>query len=172
MITTGPSGAPEPAVALHRQGLDVAASWGVPAHLSVIYPFVPPSQVDDDALFRLAEAVRRVPEFDCTFARTAWFGEDVLWLAPDPDGPFRALTRSVLAAFPDHPPYGGVHGEPIPHLTVAESRRGNPAQLHAAERAVAARLPVSARIRTAALLTGRPEPDSWQIIRYFSLARR
>jgi hypothetical protein len=36
-----------------------------------------------------------------------WFGQEVVWLVPQPAGPFRALTRAVAAAFPDYPPYDG-----------------------------------------------------------------
>ena len=54
----------------------------------------------------------------------SWFGEDVLYLAPRPDGPFRALTRAVCAAFPGYLPYGGAFADTIPHLTVGERERG------------------------------------------------
>ena len=40
--------AADAAVARHREILDLAAGWGVPAHLTVLYPFVPPAQLDDD----------------------------------------------------------------------------------------------------------------------------
>lgn len=100
-----PVGSVEPAVAAHRRRLDVAASWGVPAHVSVLYPFVHPEKVDDAVLRRLAAALNTVEVFDCTFTRCAWFGEDVVWLAPQPDQPFRELTVAVWRAFPDHPPY-------------------------------------------------------------------
>src|SRR3954467_2913408 len=87
----------ESAVAEHRAHLDMAASWGVPAHLSVVYPFVPPADVDDHLLAELATAVGTVPAFDCVFPRTDWFGVDVLWMAAEPDAPFRELTRAVVA---------------------------------------------------------------------------
>jgi 2'-5' RNA ligase len=159
----------EHAVAEHRAHLDMAASWGVPAHLSVVYPFVPPSEVDDDVLSRLAAAVGPVPAFDCTFARTKWFGDDVLWLAPEPDGPFRRLISAVVGEFPNHLPYGGVHEEPVPHLTVGELRLGSAAELVAAERAVGAQLPISARVDRVVLLAGRPERGAWQQVAEFPL---
>ncbi|MGZ4546029.1 MAG: 2'-5' RNA ligase family protein [Blastococcus sp.] len=152
----------EHAVGAHRAHLDVAASWGVPAHLSVVYPFVPPADVDDDVLSRLAAAVGTVPAFECVFSRTEWFGDDVLWLAPEPDAPFRELVRAVVAAFPAHQPYGGLYVEPTPHLTVGELRLGSAAELTAAERAVREQLPLRARIDRAVLLAGRPEPASWR----------
>src|SRR4051812_19597228 len=130
----------EAAVAEHRAHLDMAASWGVPAHLSVVYPFVPPADVDDDVLAGLAAAVGSVPAFDCLFSRTDWFGDDVLWLAPEPDESFRQLIRAVVAAFPSHQPYGGIYDDPIPHLTIGELRLGSAEELAAAERAVRAQL--------------------------------
>ena len=160
----------EAAVGQHRAHLDVAASWGVPAHLSVVYPFAPPADVDDHALASLSAAIGTVPGFDCVFARTEWFGDDVLWLAPDPDTPFRQLTTAVVAAFPAHQPYGGIYDEPVPHLTIGERRLGSAEQLDAAERSVREHLPVRARVDRAVLLAGRPEHASWKPVAEFRLA--
>lgn len=154
----------EPAVGEHRAHLDVAASWGVPAHLSIVYPFVAPAAVDDVVLARLADAVGTVPAFDGTLATTAWFGDDVLWLAPDRAVPFLRLIEAVVTAFPAHPPYGGIHGDPVPHLTVGERRLGSTAELIAAERSVRAHLPIRARVDSAVLLAGRPAPGSWRTV--------
>jgi 2'-5' RNA ligase len=129
--------------------------------VSVVYPFVPPTDVDDALLDRLAAAVGTVPAFDCAFRRTEWFGDDVLWLAPEPDGPFRQLISAAVTAFPAHLPYGGIHGDPVPHLTIGELRLGSPAELAAAERAVGAHLPIRARIDRVVLLAGRSELDTW-----------
>jgi hypothetical protein len=159
----------EPAVREHRAHLDVAASWGVPAHLSVVYPFVPPEEVDDDVLTRLGAAVGTVAAFDCVLARTAWFDDDVLWLAPEPDDPFRALTRAVVAAFPAHQPYGGAHAEPTPHLTVGELRLGSARELSSAETSVQEHLPIRALVEHVVLLAGRHEPRTWRPVRTFDL---
>jgi hypothetical protein len=91
----------------HRSHLDMAASWGVPVHVSVLYPFVEPAKVDDDLIATLASALGPVTAFDCRFTRTQWFGQDVLWLDPEPAQPFRDLTAAVWGTFPHHPPYGG-----------------------------------------------------------------
>jgi hypothetical protein len=90
----------ERAVGGHRHRLDRAAARGVPAHVTVLYPFVPPSAITATVIAGLAGAVGSVSAFECEFAATAWFGEEVVWLAPRPDEPFRALTRAVSAAFP------------------------------------------------------------------------
>ena len=67
-----------------RDRLDRAAVRGVPAHVTVLYPFVPPSAITAAVIARLADAVGSVSAFGCEFATTAWFGDDVLWLAPQP----------------------------------------------------------------------------------------
>jgi 2'-5' RNA ligase len=110
----------ERSVSGHRDRLDRAAAWGVPAHVTVLYPFVAPSAITATVIADLAHAVGSVSAFDCEFATTAWFGEEVVWLAPQPDGPFRALTRAVSAAFPGYLPYGGAYDDVVPHLTVGD----------------------------------------------------
>ncbi|WP_299957973.1 2'-5' RNA ligase family protein [uncultured Modestobacter sp.] len=161
----------DPVVDAHRRQFDVSASWGVPAHLSVIYPFVTPRQVDDAVLSGLADVLCSEPAFDCTFAGTAWFGEEMLYLVPHPEEPFRRLTARVQEAFPDHPPYRGAHGVPVPHLSIGQRRQGDLSGLRHAEEALRARLPVRAPIETAALYAGTREPGSWQLVRTFPLGR-
>jgi 2'-5' RNA ligase len=108
----------EAVVGPHRERFDRSAADGVPAHVTVIYPFVPPSDVDAGVIEALAPAIAAVPRFEVRFETTGWFGTEVLWLDPRPDEPFRALTTAVFDAFPDYPPYGGVHDDVVPHLTV------------------------------------------------------
>jgi hypothetical protein len=99
-----PVPAAEPVVGRHRARLDGAAVRGVPAHVTVLYPFLPPDAITGADLGRLAAAVGRVSSFACEFARARWFADEVVWLAPQPDEPFRAQTRAVTAAFPGFPP--------------------------------------------------------------------
>ncbi|MGY1856292.1 2'-5' RNA ligase family protein [Modestobacter sp. SYSU DS0290] len=161
----------EPVVGDHRRQFDVSASWGVPAHVTVVYPFVPPNQVDDGVLAGLARAVAGQPAFDCELDRTAWFGEEVLWLAPADEEPFRRLTAAVVDAFPDHPPYLGAHGtDPSPHLSVAERRLGDEAGLRTVEEAVREHLPIRSRVATVSLFAGSREPGSWHPVAEFPLA--
>ena len=165
--------AAEPAVGQHRRHLDGAAAWGVPPHVTVLYPFVEPASArHPETLDAIGEAVRRVPAFDCSFAETSWFGQDVLWLAPDPAQPFRDLTTGISTAFPDHPPYEGAHDGSTPHLTVGERRLANLAALVQAEREVSAHLPCSARIDTVLLIEGAAAPQSWGVVREFPLPVR
>ena len=113
----------------HRRRLDRAAVWGVPAHVTVLYPFAAPSAITDATIAALADAVRSVSAFDCEFPATAWFGQEVVWLAPQPEEPFRALTQVVSAAFPGYLPYDGAFDEIVPHLTVGDRPAGGVTEL-------------------------------------------
>jgi hypothetical protein len=154
----------ERVVSRHRARLDGSAAEGVPAHVTILYPFVAPSRITAATVEVLAAAVGSVSRFDCEFPRTAWFGEEVLWLAPRPDEPFRALIRAVSAAFPGYPPYNGSVGDVIPHLTVGYRAAGGAADLRAAEADIAGALPVRARVGRAWLMTGTSEPGSWHAV--------
>lgn len=160
----------EAAVGRHRARLDRAAAEGVPAHVTVLYPFVPPPEITPATIEVLAAAVGSVTAFDCRFSATAWFGDDVVWLAPRPDAPFRALTRAVCAAFPGYPPYGGRHDDPTPHLTIGDQPPGGIADLRAAEADVLTALPVRTRVGRAWLMTGSREPGSWHTVAELPLA--
>lgn len=72
----------------------------MPAHVTVLFPFLSPQRIDESALAALCRAVASVAAFDVMLPRVGWFGTDVLWLAPEPPQPFRALTAAVWREFP------------------------------------------------------------------------
>jgi 2'-5' RNA ligase len=151
----------ERVIASHRADLDPAARLGVPAHVTVLYPFVPPERVDDAVISDLAGALRSVAGFDVTFARLRWFERSVLWLAPEPADPFIALTTAVRQAFPDYLPYGGTHTDVVPHLTIGQDQ---PYRLfESAHRAIEPSLPFTARVSSAVLMQGSLEHRSWRV---------
>ena len=131
----------EPVVARHRATLDAAAGWGIPAHVTVLFPFAPPEQLDAALIGALAATVAGVPAFGCVFRRTGWFGDDVLWLDPEPADAFRALTATVVRAFPQWLPYRGEFSDVVPHLTVGERRFADLDTLRAAAGGRRARAP-------------------------------
>jgi len=159
----------EPVVGPWRATLDTAASWGVPAHITVLYPFLPLAEVDAQVLDTLAGIVARTPRIDLTLTRVDWFGDIAAWLAPEPAEPFRALTMAVWRAFPQAPPYRGLHDEVIPHLTVGDNRPMT--ALTAAAAAVAGQLPIRARVAAVRLIAGTPVPGGWRTVREFPLGR-
>ncbi|MET0457832.1 MAG: 2'-5' RNA ligase family protein [Ilumatobacteraceae bacterium] len=154
----------EPVVAEHRLRHDPAAAAGVPAHVTVLYPFRP--VVDGTTADVIGGIAAHEAAFDVTFAATARFPGDVVYLVPDPAAPFSRLTTAVAAACPDCPPYAGVFADPIPHLTVADGV--DDATAATLERAVRPGLPVSARVARLTLIvqdgTGR-----WSVDRHWPL---
>lgn len=77
-----PVPAAEPTVGQHRARLDEAATDGVPAHITVLYPFLPPAGVDKTLLAALGRLFAGHAAFQFTLDKVGWFGEEVLWLGP------------------------------------------------------------------------------------------
>jgi 2'-5' RNA ligase len=159
----------EPVVGRHRDELDPIAAWGIPAHITVLYPFLPPEQVGDDVLGALRELFAATPSFRAALARVAWFGSEVLWLAPEPGEPFRWLTQAVFDRFPATPPYGGAFADVVPHLTVGD-RAPLPA-LRQAAAAIAPHLPIRTRVDTVRLVEGTTGEVPWRTVAEFPLRR-
>ena len=164
----------EPAVGEHRARLDSSARDGVPAHLTVLYPFLPPAAIDGAVLASLRRLFAGFPAFDVTLDRVSWFGADVVWLGPRDDRPFRALSSGAFAAFPECPPYGGLIAEVIPHLTIGD--RDDPGALRAAAEAVRGHLPIEARVTEVTLMAGPVPgnlaipPGQWHTLTAFPLS--
>jgi 2'-5' RNA ligase len=144
-----PVGAAEPIVGRWRRQLDPAAAAGVPAHVTIIYPFLPERDLDEDGLGEVRRLVARHPSFTVTFARCGRFPE-VLFLVPEPDDPFRRLTAEVFQRWPDAPPYAGLITDPVPHLTITHG--ASPRQTAEVEADVTARLPFTCAIHEARLI--------------------
>jgi 2'-5' RNA ligase len=124
------------------------ASLGIPAHVTLLFPFVPTEQADDTLLAELRELFAAQPAFSFSLPRVARF-PDVAWLAPEPATPFRRLTDLIYSRYPDHPPYEGIHDEVIPHLTVGV---GDATLQDEIEAALTPHLPIDAEAREVALL--------------------
>jgi 2'-5' RNA ligase len=157
----------EPFVSQWRAQHDWSAQRGVPAHVTLLYPFAPTEQVDEQLLGDLRELFATHAAFSFDLPRVARFPE-VAWLAPEPDQPFRALTASIAARFPDYPPYEGIHDEVIPHLTVAE---GNVELQDRVEAAISAHLPIRAHADDVAFLFENEE-GRWHEAHRFALGDR
>src|ERR1700742_776345 len=100
----------EPIVGEYRARHDPSAAEGLPAHVTVLYPFRETERIDAACLARLGDLFAAVAPFTLTFAATDQF-PGVRWLAPEPRAPIDALTKSIAAAFPDCPPYAGAIAE-------------------------------------------------------------
>ncbi len=148
----------EPLVGAARAAWDRSASVGVPAHVTLLYPFVPARELDAGVVDRLRAALRGFVPFPFVLASTGRF-DGVLFLAPEPATAFTALTTALVAAFPDYPPYGGVHEHLVPHLTVADRPD---APFDVLEEAVTPDRPITALARDVCIVA-RGEDDQWRV---------
>jgi 2'-5' RNA ligase len=162
----------EAAVGPHRARLDPSARDGVPAHITVLYPFLPPAEVGPEVLAGLSRLFAGAPRFSFTLDRVRWFGEAVVWLGPSDESPFRALTALAAEAYPSCSPYGGIHEDPVPHLTIGQG--DGLTELRTAAEAVRPLLPIEAEATEVTLMTGpdpRRQPGRWQTVASFPLGR-
>jgi 2'-5' RNA ligase len=111
-------------VAPHRLRHDPSARAGVPAHVTVHYPWLPTETVDASTLSDVRTLAATTKPFTVAFAEFRWFGSSTLWLAPSPDQPLRHLSERSAAMWPELPLYGGQFDEVVPHLTVGDLTNG------------------------------------------------
>jgi 2'-5' RNA ligase len=157
----------EHAVGEPRSRLDANARLGIPAHVTVLFPFMPPALIDDAVLARLTRLFAAVPRFGHRLVRTSWFGDEVLWLAPENEAPFRLLTDAVHREFPDYPPFGGQFENVVPHLTIAD--RCPLDQMQSAERRVEKHLPISGVASEVSLMVQCDASGAWTRAASFAL---
>ena len=140
-----------------RRHDDRAASAGAPAHVTLLFPFMPVAELRTPVRRALAELAAAVEPFEARFASVGRF-PGVVYLEPEPMGPFTALTEAIARRFPDYQPYDGAFDEVIPHLTLVESptapldRIAATAQRH---------LPFTRRVATIEVLVEGPD-ERWR----------
>jgi len=145
-----------------RDKYDPSAAMGMPAHVTLLYPFLAPDEIGSAVLADLRTCFRRFPPFRFTLAETRRF-PGVLYLGPEPDEPFRELTVAIWNRYPDYPPYGGRHIEIVPHLSVAFLADEQEVDAIATEflRASTGQPPIQATTREAALMDN--SSGHWQV---------
>ncbi|MGD2162735.1 MAG: 2'-5' RNA ligase family protein [Anaerolineales bacterium] len=107
-----------------------AADSQLPAHITLLYPFVPPDKIEE-TIPRLEKLLKDCSPFELTLDRYGRF-EGTIFLEPSDPEPVLELYEHLAREFPEYPIYGGEHGPDLhPHLTLARS--DDPADLSAIE---------------------------------------
>lgn len=101
-----------------RERFDATAKLGVPAHITVLFPFMDPGDIAPKVLQKAQRALKKTHAFSFELNSVGKFPATA-YLAPVPSAPFIALTRAIAGAFPGFQPYAGEHHGVVPHLTVA-----------------------------------------------------
>jgi 2'-5' RNA ligase len=161
----------EAAVKRFRDRYDPSAAAGMPAHITLLYPFKPPDEFDETMLATLRRCFTRFAPIHFSLTSIRRFPVEVLYLAPEPDEPFRQLTLAIWDRYPDTPPYGGNGSNIVPHLSVA--RVTDERQLDGITNdfveAAQEKLPIRATASEVALMDNRS--GRWQVRAMFSLGR-
>lgn len=138
-----------------------AVERGLPAHLTILFPFVPATQIDDELLTELRRLYAPVRPFAFELASVESF-RDAAWLAPVPAEPFHALVGRARRAFPTLPPYGDPEHVVVPHCTVGAD--DDPETVEAMVRdlreGLGPRLPIRCRA-TELVLLGEATDGTW-----------
>lgn len=153
-----------------RAEFDPAAAEGVGAHITVLYPFVAPTEVDEALLSALREAFSTVAPFEFELSGIGRFPE-ATYLEPHPAEYFVQLTEAVVERYPRYRPYGGQYVDIVPHLTVAD--RSTEAAEEAERRlrsGLAGLLPI--RVRCEAVEMIENSQGSWRTIHVLPIGSR
>ena len=143
--------AADPYVAGWRANHDWAATYGIPAHITVRTPFLPSDRWTDE---KITPLLRGFLPLELTLARL----EDrpgALVILVEPDDELRRLTDAVSATWPTLPPHKAGRPEPAYHLTVV--RTPDPAIRRAAAAALRPHLPLRVVATEAWASEGSPD---------------
>jgi hypothetical protein len=151
-----------------RKKFDPSSAYGMPAHITVLYPFAPVASISSSFADRLGGVMEGFEPFEFALSDVEWFDERVMYLAPSPRAPFVELTLGISKAFPDYPPYGGAFDEVVPHLTVGEGAW--PTRMRLASRRLERLLPIRATAREVCLMAP-DEVGHWSVHQRFPLGR-
>jgi 2'-5' RNA ligase len=145
-------------IARVRRRWDRSGAIGVPPHVTILFPFLPPERLTAAVRHALADVAAAHPAFDARFTTVRRF-PSLLYLAPEAPEPFVALTEAYVGRFPDFLPYGGIHDDVVPHLTVVE---GIEAQMDEVGAELEAELPFSCSVRAIEVITPS-EAGPWRL---------
>jgi hypothetical protein len=118
-----------------RDRYDPTSRLNVPAHITILYPFMPPDKIDDGIIRQASDVFSRYQPFDFSLVEIGRFPVTT-YLSPDPSQPFIDLTSAVVREFPAFPPYEGKFESVIPHITVADGDAYEAARAEAELRAL------------------------------------
>ena len=154
-------------IARYRERFDPSARRNVPAHVTILYPFMPPAQVDSGVIDELRAIATAVRCFEYRLAETRRFPV-ALYLAPQPEDSFAALTAAVFRAFPDYPPFEGKFATVVPHVTVAHADEAQLCEIEVELRiALASGSPLRARCSEMVLIEN--SRGRWEELQRFPL---
>ena len=144
-----PIRAADPAIGELRREHTPSGREGMPAHATLLAPFIHSSRLDNLDRHRLRDVVGRFPAFDLRLSSFGFFEHiGCLWLDPRPREPFVAMTKALLEIYPEieYPPDAT---EIVPHVTIGS--RLSEEQQEQIKQELAPRLPIRGKADRAVL---------------------
>jgi 2'-5' RNA ligase len=108
----------EPIIGALRLQYDRAAKRGVPAHITLLYPFCSP-QAAAGEIETLKHVCASIEAFSFSFTEVRRFPATA-YLHPDKSERFAQIARILVNEWPDYKPHNDGFPDIIPHLTVAD----------------------------------------------------
>jgi 2'-5' RNA ligase len=146
-----------------------AVAAGIPLHVTLLFPFVPRADLDENVFGSLHELFAAWAPFTLTLVEIDQF-PGVVYAVPEPGPELKEWITRLCARFPEFPPYEGEFEEVVPHATLGTSDdpRQQEELVTRARELTRGMLPLSCRIRDVALLEEHA-PDRWRELRRFPL---
>ncbi|MEU6823109.1 2'-5' RNA ligase family protein [Streptomyces atriruber] len=144
---------------------------GFPAHVTVLYPFLNESLFTASTHDELTDLFAAQPAFTLTFSEFRRY-PGVLYLAPTPETPVRALTESLTDRWPQAVPYRGIFTPPLaPHLTLANDEGPDTceAAYDALESRLAPALPLTSHVGSVHLIVTDGPGKGWRDLTTYRL---
>src|SRR5262249_662973 len=144
-----------------------SVAMGIPLHVTLLYPFAPPGELDEGAL---ADLFGRFETFRLTLTGVATWPL-VVYAVRAPREGLLGMMHALFERSPGYPPYEGEIAEPEPHATLSELAPGQAldevaARIRARTESV---FPLTCEVRDVALLE-EYEPERWRERRRFPLS--
>jgi len=161
----------DPVINEWRKKYDSALK-GIPAHITLLYPFKPPNKIETEDIKVLKDFFKKIEHFEFQLCQPNSF-PTVLFLEPHPKEIFVNLTKQLVQIFPDYLPYEGKFSSVNPHATIANLsdeknlKRIKPAIISGLSK----KLPIMQKVTEAWLMIEK-EDGYWEIKEKFSFQKQ
>ncbi len=150
-----------------RNQFDPSAVHGVPAHVTVLFPFKHPDAITGEVLKSLRTVFSSVQQFDFQLSNIDEF-PGVVFLKPTKKEEFVSITEKVREVFPENPPYEGRFSKINPHLTIGHELGDRFEECRRQAEDIRAKLPFNARVGEIYLMTSLD--GEWTVKEVFALS--
>ncbi len=156
----------EEAVLNLRNIYDPDALKGIPAHITLLFPFINPLEITLEQIEKLRD-ILNIEKFSFTLSKINTF-PGVVYLEPTEREKFISLTMKIFNAFPNYPPSEGKFlPDIVPHLTVGHELGGRFDKCLLEAKSIESRLPIEAIAKEAFLMTSLN--GEWTVREKFTL---